>query len=860
MLRRKNSKEYVPLARRVYATRPSSKPSIPITDRKQSNRPAAYKLWTEEKIRLACEAVKCDEYTYSRAELEFGVPKSTIRDRISGKTLPGATSGPERYLTDTEEHELVHFIKECARVGYAKTRKQIITIVELALKTKRGPDASITPGWWYSFKGRHPELTIRTAEKLAYARAIAQDQSVLDHYFDLLEQTMLENEIISFPSRIFNVDESGFPLQAHKSCVVAEKGCKHPTTVTTGDKAQITVIACVNASGAKLPPMVIFDRKVLKADLTLNEVPETIYALTDNGWSNSEVFDIWFHNHFLAYAPTARPLLLLMDGHSSHYNPSTIKTAAAQQIILFCLPPHTTHIAQPLDVAAFGVLKQCWDEQCHQYMANNPGKVVTRFQFSDLFSRAWAEAMIPRNICAGFKAAGVYPLDSAAFIARTASSDVTDSPAHSSSLKFVPMYSPIAPKSRRTQSLTQEEEKHFQQRFEEGYDLSNDPKYISWLHIHHPDEAKRLCELIIDPTEESQSQQTASDVEGVIRKSGLSKLLQLPKLPAKCVPPAKKSCAKVLTSTENLKRIEQKEREKREKIELKEAKRREREAKREEKIQEKEKKKQNADTSIKFTPQEVKLFARRHENGYNLTIDSRYMLWLNSTYPDEAKRLRSKKTMERTVTSNEVGGTKDGSTSCEELSDDDQHDTLLTKSKNPKDPVSARASTCNTAKKGRNTSLCTTKGATSKQRSTQKKGEQASGSRLKKGGGSKSGSASLCTTKSATSKQRSTQKSGEPAGESRLMKASTKSGSLRVTRSQTQNSRNAKLCDSSTSRKKSVASTAAKACTIVTRSKKGCKQSPSPVPESDMSESSAIGSDYEEGEFPMSCIILVKLL
>ena len=104
------------------------------------------------------------------------------------------------------------------------------------------------------------------------------------------------------------------------------------------------------------------------------------------------------------------------------------------------------------------------------------------------------------------------------------------------------------------------------------------------------------------------------------------------------------------------------------------------------------------------------------------------------------------------------------------------------------------------------------------------------------------------------------QSSGEPAGESRLMKASTKSGSLRVTRSQTQNSRNAKLCDSSTSRKKSVASTAAKACTIVTRSKKGCKQSPSPVPESDMSESSAIGSDYEEGEFPMSCIILVKLL
>ena len=55
-----------------------------------------------------------------------------------------------------------------------------------------------------------------------------------------------------------------------------------------------------------------------------------------------------------------------------------------------------------------------------------------------------------------------------------------------------------------------------------------------------------------------------------------------------------------------------------------------------------------------------------------------------------------------------------------------------------------------TAKKGRNISLCTIKGATSKQ--------QAGGSRLKKvdsSSGTKSGNASLCTTKSATSKKRS---------------------------------------------------------------------------------------------------------
>ena len=144
---------------------------------------------------------------------------------------------------------------------------------------------------------------------------------------------------------------------------------------------------------------------------------------------------------------------------------------------------------------------------------------------------------------------------------KCAESDLTDSPLPSCSLKFMPMYSPIAPKTRRARSFTQEEEK-FQIRYEEGYDLSNDPKYISWLHIHYPDEANRLCELV-DPTEEYQSQQVALAAEGVVHKSGLSKLLQLPKPPAKCVPSAKKTCAKVLTSTENLKLIEKREKKER---------------------------------------------------------------------------------------------------------------------------------------------------------------------------------------------------------------------------------------------------------------------------------------------------------
>ena len=261
---------------------------------------------------------------------------------------------------------------------------------------------------------------------------------------------------------------------------------------------------------------------------------------------------------------------------------------------------------------------------------------------------------------------------------------------------------------------------------------------------------------------------------------------------------------------------------------MKEVKRREREARREEKIREKEKKKQKVDTSIKFTPQEVELFERRHENGYDLTIDSRYMLWLNSTHPEEAERLRSKNlqsTVEDTVMSSDVGGKGDGSTNQEGLCGDDQHQKLPANSKNTKDTMSSF--TYSTAKKGRNASVRTTRSATLKQQSIQKKGEQA-GQSTRKIGGSRIKKVDGSTT---------------------IFSTGTKSGI--VTRSQTQNSKNAKSSDSSVSkpRKKTVASTAAKVSKIVTRSNKRRNHSPSPAPESDTSESLAISSVYEEGEY-----------
>ena len=51
--------------------------------------------------------------------------------------------------------------------------------------------------------------------------------------------------------------------------------------------------------------------------------------------------------------------------------------AADEGVILFYLPPHTTHLLQPLDNGTFSSLKANWMPDCQQFYTKNPGKVVT---------------------------------------------------------------------------------------------------------------------------------------------------------------------------------------------------------------------------------------------------------------------------------------------------------------------------------------------------------------------------------------------------------------------------------------------------------------------------------------------------
>ena len=139
-------------------------------------------------------------------------------------------------------------------------------------------------------------------------------------------------------------------------------------------------------------------------------VPGAYFGKSQSGWIDSELFYGWIANHFARQVKICS-VVLLIDGHKSHINMETARLCKDDAIHLYCLPPHPSHITQPLDVGFFKGLKDSWRRLCQQYISARPGHFVTKQVFASSFKEAWCQAMQPIKLVNAFRAAGIYPLD-----------------------------------------------------------------------------------------------------------------------------------------------------------------------------------------------------------------------------------------------------------------------------------------------------------------------------------------------------------------------------------------------------------------------------------------------------------------
>ena len=140
------------------------------------------KQWSNESMLLAMEAVNNGTPVQYAARLH-GVPRSTLRDRMSGRVEHGRKPGPSPYLSNAEEKELAAFVTDVAKAGYGKSRHEIKRIAEdCAMDKGVLKKRKISDGWYRRFMERRPELSLRRGDATANVRMDCLHPETIKNY------------------------------------------------------------------------------------------------------------------------------------------------------------------------------------------------------------------------------------------------------------------------------------------------------------------------------------------------------------------------------------------------------------------------------------------------------------------------------------------------------------------------------------------------------------------------------------------------------------------------------------------------------------------------------------------------------
>lgn len=273
---------------------------------------------------------------------------------------------------------------------------------------KRFRDNKPGNDWFTYFIKRHPELTIRLSENIKRVRAGVSWDAINDYFLNL--ETCLDGVP---PSNIINYDETNFTDDPGAVKVVVKRGCKHPERVIDTSKTSISVMIAASADGFVFPPYTVYKSKHIYPTWIEGGLPGSAYNRNSSGWFDLIMFEDWFKTIILPHLRRLEgPKVIIGDNLSSHLSVSVIDACQKNDIRFVLLPPNSTHICQPLDVAFFRPVKGEWRKRLTAWKVKNRG-VLPKADFPKILKLTLETVGYreSKNIIAGFTACGIYPLN-----------------------------------------------------------------------------------------------------------------------------------------------------------------------------------------------------------------------------------------------------------------------------------------------------------------------------------------------------------------------------------------------------------------------------------------------------------------
>jgi DDE superfamily endonuclease/helix-turn-helix, Psq domain/Tc5 transposase DNA-binding domain len=366
---------------------------------------------TESRLILALQALENDpNLSMRRAASIYNIPRKTLSDRRDGKPSRRDIQPKSRKLTDSEESVIVQYILHLDSKGFPPRLSGVEDMANRLLAERS--TERVGQRWASNFVRRHPELATRYNRKYDYQRAKCEDPELIRGWFRLLHNTIAKYGVVE--SDIYNFDETGFLMGVITTCMVVTSSERRGRAKSKqpGNREWVTVIQGVNAVGWALPPFV-----VVKGTWILTSWYESIQLPRDwrvapsaNGWTTNEIGLDWIQ-HFEKHTQPRKVgayRLLVLDGHDSHHSADFELYCQEHNIITLCMPPHSSHILQPLDVGCFSPLKTVYGKQIEGFMRGGQTH-ITKEDFFPAFKVAFQEAITPENIQGGFRGAGIAP-------------------------------------------------------------------------------------------------------------------------------------------------------------------------------------------------------------------------------------------------------------------------------------------------------------------------------------------------------------------------------------------------------------------------------------------------------------------
>jgi hypothetical protein len=324
-----------------------------------------------------------------------------------------------RNLTPTEEETLKRHILDLDARGFAPLLSEVADMANKLLAIRgKGP---VGKRWPERFVSRSDELKMAFNRAKDRQRMLQEDPEVIYAWLKLVADTKAKYGV--HDDDVHNFDETGFQMGVIGSMkvVTGSERRKRPRLVQPGNREWVTVIQSICAAGYAIPPFIIYKGRVhISAWYEDADVPSNWrVSVSENGWTNNSLGLEWL-KHFDAYTKTRQVAvyrLLILDGHESHLNQGFKDYCLENKILTLCMPSHSSHILQPLDVVCFSPLKRKYSERVRG-LARNRVFYINKENFLPAFKDAFFDVFTKENCRKAFEATAIVRTDAQTVIDR----------------------------------------------------------------------------------------------------------------------------------------------------------------------------------------------------------------------------------------------------------------------------------------------------------------------------------------------------------------------------------------------------------------------------------------------------------